>query len=55
MSADKRATARPLPPLKPLTLALLALAAGHAQAFEFDTGNPDLRARWDNTLKYSAA
>lgn len=50
-----RATARPLPPLKPLTLAILALAASHAQAFEFDTGNPDLRARWDNTLKYSAA
>ncbi|WP_447750114.1 DUF1302 domain-containing protein [Pseudomonas nicosulfuronedens] len=55
MLTRMRATARPLPPLKPLTLAILALAASHAQAFEFDTGNPDLRARWDNTLKYSAA
>ncbi|MFH1154445.1 MAG: DUF1302 domain-containing protein [Pseudomonadota bacterium] len=24
-------------------------------AFNFDTGNPDLTVRWDNTLKYSAA
>ncbi len=33
--------------------ALLACGAGHA--FEFDTGNPDLKIRWDNTAKYSAA
>ncbi|WP_374438242.1 DUF1302 domain-containing protein [Pseudomonas panipatensis] len=41
----------------PLALALAALVSGMplAQAFEFDTGNPDLRVRWDNTLKYSAA
>ena len=25
------------------------LAAAPAQAFEFDTGNPDLTVRWDNT------
>lgn len=25
------------------------------QAFEFDTSNPDLKVRWDNSLKYSAA
>lgn len=24
-----------------------------AQAFQFDTGNPDLQTRWDNTVKYS--
>ncbi len=29
--------------------------APSAHAFKFDTGNPDLRMRWDNTLKYSAA
>ena len=26
-----------------------AIGADHAQAFEFDTGNPDLTVRWDNT------
>ncbi|NQD56556.1 DUF1302 domain-containing protein [Pseudomonas sp. CM25] len=26
-----------------------------AQAFEFQTGSPDLTLRWDNTLKYSSA
>lgn len=55
MLTRKGAFTRPLPALKPLSLALVALAASQAQAFEFDTGNPDLRVRWDNTLKYSAA
>lgn len=27
----------------------------HADAFEIDTGDSDLRVRWDNTLKYNAA
>ncbi|MGJ7542441.1 DUF1302 domain-containing protein [Variovorax sp. LT1R16] len=31
------------------------VCASNALAFEFETGNPDLSARWDNTLKYSAA
>ncbi len=35
--------------------ALAALLASGAQAFEIDTGNPDFKLRWDNTLKYSAA
>lgn len=26
-----------------------------AQAMELDTGNPDIKARWDNTVKYSNA
>jgi hypothetical protein len=26
-----------------------------AHAFEFDTGSPDVKIRWDNTFKYSAA
>ena len=29
--------------------AAIVLAAAPAQAFEFDTGNPDLTVRWDNT------
>ncbi|MBA2960497.1 MULTISPECIES: DUF1302 domain-containing protein [Ramlibacter] len=33
--------------------ALLACGSGHA--LEFDTANPDLKVRWDNTFKYSAA
>lgn len=59
MLTSKRVPARPLPPLKPLAFAIsvLAITAGvpDARAFEFDTGNPDLRVRWDNTLKYSSA
>ncbi|HZX18499.1 MAG TPA: DUF1302 domain-containing protein [Pseudomonas sp.] len=42
----------------PFTLTLaasLVLGANMAQAFQIDTGNPDLSLRWDNTLKYSAA
>ncbi|MCP1484655.1 hypothetical protein J3D48_000968 [Pseudomonas fluorescens] len=59
LSRKRASTRRPLPPLKPLAFAItmVAITAGlpDAHAFEFDTGNPDLRARWDNTLKYSAA
>ena len=33
--------------------ATLAVAGTGASAFEFDTGNPDLAIRWDNTLKYT--
>jgi len=33
----------------------IALLPWQAQAFEFDTGNSDMRIRWDNTFKYSAA
>lgn len=42
-----------LPRLSALTAA--ALLASGAQAFEIDTGNPDFKLRWDNTVKYSAA
>lgn len=38
-----------------LSLMMFGLLAGNAQAFQFDTGNPDITTRWDNTLKYSAA
>ena len=31
------------------------LACFHANATDFATGNPDLKIRWDNTVKYSAA
>lgn len=30
------------------------LATGHAAAIEIDTGNPDYKLRWDNTVRYSA-
>jgi len=30
-----------------------ALADGSALAFEFDTGNPDVSIRWDNTVRYN--
>lgn len=35
-----------------ITLAILG-AAQAASAIELDVGNPDLKARWDNTIKYS--
>lgn len=31
----------------------VAFPFGAAQAFEFDTGNPDISARWDNTVRYN--
>jgi hypothetical protein len=47
----------PTPTLRRTALAVLALlaAAPAAQAFEFDTGNPDLTLRWDNSLRLNAA
>lgn len=36
-----------------LALSVLMVSSG-AGALEIDTGNPDLRLRWDNTVKYSA-
>lgn len=42
--------------LRPIAAAAFAATlAGGAQAFEIDTGNPDFKLRWDNTLKYSAS
>jgi hypothetical protein len=35
--------------------AALSLLGGAAAAAEIDTGNPDFKLRWDNTVKYSAA
>jgi hypothetical protein len=32
---------------------LLAGLTGGAGAFEIDSGNPDLRMRWDNTVRYN--
>jgi hypothetical protein len=34
---------------------IASLAANSAQAFEVDTGNPDLTLRWDNTFRYNYA
>lgn len=41
--------------LMPLALAALACLAGPARAAEIELDNPDLRARWDNTVKWSGA
>jgi hypothetical protein len=35
--------------------AALAVMAGGAQAFEIDTGNPDLIVRWDNSVRLNLA
>lgn len=42
------------PPIPRTLLATAALlACTSAGALEFDTGNPDVKLRWDNTVKYS--
>jgi hypothetical protein len=38
-----------------LAVSMALLAAGNAMAFEFDTGNPDVTVRWDNTVRYNVA
>lgn len=41
---------------RPLAMAVtLAMLGRVASAAEIDTANPDLKLRWDNTVKYSAA
>lgn len=42
-------------PLVALLLAGGVLAVPAAWSFEIDMGNPDVKARWDNTFKYSNA
>src|SRR5512138_3154212 len=42
-----------LPRVALTLLAAVCLDAGDARAFEFDTGSPDWRVRWDNTLQYN--
>lgn len=37
------------------TAIAVCLLAGHAQAFQIETENPDLEMSWNNTVKYSAA
>jgi hypothetical protein len=38
-----------------VAIAVLGACAGTAQAFEIDSGNPDVAMRWDNTLRYNYA
>ena len=40
-------------PLHGMAAALAIGWAGSAMAIELDTGNPDLRMRWDNTVRYN--
>ncbi len=44
---------RALPGVALTLLAAVCALAGDARAFEFDTGSPDWRVRWDNTLQYN--
>ncbi|WP_330213794.1 DUF1302 domain-containing protein [Pseudomonas sp. Z18(2022)] len=56
MKRERMSSVRP--PCHWATLAAALAAVGwvhHAGAFEIDTGDSDLRLRWDNTLKYNAA
>lgn len=38
-----------------VAVAAAVCGGGNAYALEFDTGNPDIELRWDNTLRYNAA
>jgi hypothetical protein len=40
--------------LATLSAAIMGCTLSNAQAFELDTGNPDFKVRFDNTIKYSA-
>lgn len=42
-------------PLTAIATALVVLAPGASSAMEFDTGTEDVKIRFDNTVKYSAA
>lgn len=56
MKRERMSSVRP--PCQWATLAAAIAAVGcvhHAGAFEIDTGDSDVRLRWDNTLKYNAA
>ena len=56
MKRERMSSVRP--PCHWATLAAAIAAVGcvhHAGAFEIDTGDSDVRLRWDNTLKYNAA
>ena len=50
---------RSMPAARPLfalgLLAQAAMLATSASAFEIDTGNPELKLRWDNSILYGAA
>ncbi|MDN6874828.1 Protein of unknown function [Pseudomonas citronellolis] len=50
---DTNHPARPLRRCLLATAVLAAIAGPQAQAFELDTGNPDLSIRFDNTVKLS--
>lgn len=39
--------------LKAVVVAATIAAAGTASAFQFELDNPDLKVRWDNTLRYN--
>ncbi|WPH12815.1 DUF1302 domain-containing protein [Variovorax paradoxus] len=54
MRKSVRRDNRRLPQLRQVCIAALTAAFGSAQAAEFDTGT-ELKLRWDNTVKYSAA
>lgn len=41
--------------LYPLAMSIMASMSPAVQAFQIDSGDPDLRLRWDNTFKYSTA
>jgi hypothetical protein len=41
--------------LRLVALAAFSTLSGAGFAMEFETGNPELSIRWDNTIKYSAA
>ena len=58
-SHHKTGSAETRSPFRLATIAaatlLATLSSGGAHAFEFDTGNPDVSVRWDNTLRYNYA
>jgi hypothetical protein len=56
MNSNLPASSRHLVSLSQIALAVAAaFSVPAAHAFKFDTGYPELKLRWDNTVKYSTA
>ena len=54
MSSDRGWAAKGKSVRTAVTTLTAALASGSALAFEFDTGNPDVSIRWDNTVRFTS-
>lgn len=53
MTKKLESRGRPHVALSAVAAAVMAAAAGQAGAFQVELGNPDMKLRWDNTVRYN--